>query len=198
MNRTLLYALGITGVFFVLGFLLLSENVIQAQSGSRPSQQYRVQPDAGSRVRQESETMQRPVDQPFEIRFWNWMAQAQYRNWASLPGAPSNAFAGSEPHGAMVKLFVNRLAASNPQQFPNGSVLIKENYAPDGEALKAITVMYRTQGFNPQAGDWYWIKYEPDGQVSRMNGMPISGKVGMCIDCHTDAGGNDFSFLNDK
>ena len=98
----------------------------------------------------------------------------------------------------MVRLFVNRLAASNPQQFPNGSVLIKENYAPDGKALKAITVMYRSQGFNPQAGDWYWIKYEPDGQVSLMNGMPISGKVGMCIDCHAGAGGNDFSFLNDK
>jgi hypothetical protein len=198
MYRKLVITLGVSGTCLASLIFFISENEIRAQSGSRSSQQYRTQPGSERRIQRPAETTRQRVEQPFEVRFWNWLAQAQYHNWASMPGTTTDVFEGSEPHGAMVKVFANRQATSNPQQLPHGSVLIKENFAPDGKTLKAITVMYRSQGFNPQAGDWYWIKYEPDGQVSQMKGMPVSGKAGMCIDCHSSAGGNDYLFSNDK
>ena len=198
MFQKLLCALGIIGVFLTAVIFFVSENEIRAQSGSRSPQRYQSQSGSGSRIQRPAESTQQRIEQPFEVRFWNWLAQAQYHNWASLPGTTADVFEGNEPHGAMVKLFANRQATSSPQQLPHGSVLIKENYAPDGKTLNAITVMYRSQGYNPQAGDWYWIKYEPDGQVSQMTGRPVSGKVGMCIDCHSSAGGNDYLFSNDK
>lgn len=57
--------------------------------------------------------------------------------------------------------------------------------------------MYRTKDYDPAHQDWYWVKYEPDGRVSQMGGMPVGGKVSMCIDCHAGAGGGDFAFAND-
>ena len=32
----------------------------------------------------------------------------------------------------------------------------------------AVTVMYRTKGYNPEGGDWYWAKYNPDGTIAQM------------------------------
>ena len=65
----------------------------------------------------------------------------------------------------------------------------------------AITVMYRTRGFDPQHNDWYWVKYNPDGTVARTpaakGSKRISGKFKSCIDCHSGAKGDDFYFAND-
>ena len=67
----------------------------------------------------------------------------------------------------------------------------------------AITAMYRSKGYNPEAGDWYWIKYNPDGTVAKappeMRSMPLAGKPMGCIKCHGEgAAGNDFAFFNDE
>lgn len=134
----------------------------------------------------------------FEAKFWNWLQQVQYKNWAPIPGQSADAFDGQMPHGAKVKVYVNRVAAGNPKQLPNGSILVKENYGPDGSTLMAITAMFRSEGYDPQHGDWYWVKYEPNGMVSQMNGMAVAGRVGMCAECHSSAEGNDFAFANDS
>ncbi len=42
----------------------------------------------------------------------------------------------------------------------------------DGEQLMAVTPMHRVKGFNPEAGDWFWAKYD------------AAGKVAGCINCH--------------
>ncbi|MEY3175529.1 MAG: cytochrome P460 family protein [Planctomycetaceae bacterium] len=144
---------------------------------------------------------QAPVTQakaPFEQQFWNWLQSSQYRNWAPPAGVSGDAYAGQSPHGAMVKLYANRMAVANAGSLPNGSVIVKENFGPDGTTLMAVTVMYRNVGYDPEHGDWYWAKYEADGQPSRMDGMVVAGKVGMCIECHSSAGGNDFTFANDR
>jgi hypothetical protein len=106
-------------------------------------------------------------------------------------------FPGEGPHGAFLKLYANRVAAGAPRELPHGSILVKENYGPDRQTLMAITVMYRSKGFDPEHHDWYWVKYEPDGRVSQMAGMPVRGKVSMCLECHGGAGGGDFAFTND-
>ncbi|GIW92923.1 MAG: hypothetical protein KatS3mg110_0964 [Pirellulaceae bacterium] len=177
--------LAILILFLATAFALFT--LVWAQSGTR---QRVTTVQEGSRTRTEEAAS-------FEERFWNYLQSVRYQNWASLPGASSDSFPGHSPHGAFVKLFANRTATSGTGQFPPGSIIIKENYGPDRKALMAITVMYRSAGFDPENSDWYWVKYEPDGRVSQMAGKPISGRVAMCIECHKGAGGNDFVFAND-
>ena len=55
---------------------------------------------------------------------------------------------------------------------PDGAIIVKENYGKDKEKLMAITQMYLKKGCNPDAGDWFWAKYGPEGEVMS------SGKVG--------------------
>ncbi|MGD9858110.1 MAG: cytochrome P460 family protein [Planctomycetaceae bacterium] len=139
----------------------------------------------------------RSAPQPsFEQRFWDYLQTSRYQNWAALPSVGADFYPGNSPHGQFVKLYANRTAAAATGEFPSGSILIKENYGPDREALMAVTVMYRSQGYDAEHQDWYWVKYEPNGQVSEMQGMRVAGQVGMCIECHSGAGG-DFVFAND-
>jgi hypothetical protein len=109
--------------------------------------------------------------------------------------------AGDSPHGAFLKMYLNRTAAGNPKKLPNGSIVIKENYGPDQKQLMAVTVMYRAKGYNPKGGDWFWVKYNPNGTVARtppeMGSMPIAGKAAGCINCHSGAVDDDFAFFND-
>jgi hypothetical protein len=134
---------------------------------------------------------------PFHSRFWSWLTTAQYQQWAPLSGQGIDAYPGESPHGAFLKVYANRTAHGNAESFPNGSVIIKENYGKDQKTLMAITVMFKATKYNPQGGDWYWIKYNPDGSVARNRGMMLVGKVQGCIDCHAGAEGDDFVFLND-
>ena len=70
---------------------------------------------------------------------------------------------------------------------PNGAIVVKENYSP-GKKLTAITVMYKKAGFNPENGDWYWLKFSPNGKVQQ------KGKIGGCINCHRSVEKNDWLF----
>ena len=67
--------------------------------------------------------------------------------------------------------------------------------------MKDITVMYRSKGADPQHGDWYWLKYLPDGSIARTpekeGKKAIAGKVASCIECHSKAGGKDLVYSND-
>lgn len=136
----------------------------------------------------------------FDDKLWNYLLRSKYKNWAPVPGKSDAAYEGESPHGAYLKMYLNRLAAGNADSLPNGSIVIKENFTPAKE-LAAITVMYKTAGYNPKAGDWYWVKYNTDGTVASKStpkgAMRLSGRVGGCIDCHGDAGGGDFAFFND-
>ena len=55
--------------------------------------------------------------------------------------------------------------------------------------------------YNPKAGDWYWIKYNPDGKTARTpkekGSKPIAGRFQSCIKCHGGADGDDLLFFND-
>lgn len=128
---------------------------------------------------------------------------AKYTNWAPVPGKTDGFAEGGSPHGAFVKMYLNRTAAGNPKGLPNGSIVVKENYGPEKKQLMAITVMYRSKGYNPDAGDWYWVKFHSNGSVAKappeMQSMPLAGKPMGCIKCHGEsAAGGDFVFLNDE
>ena len=165
-------------------------------------------------------TAQAQSGQEFETKFWQFLIGNNYKQWAPAPGQDGDFFSGQVPHGALLKLYINRSAASNVAGLPIGSVVVLENYRSD-KSLKSISVMYRTKGFNPKANDWYWIEYNPDGSVaddtlavednliaadddsvvslvSNNIAIKMSGQSATCIACHTEAGGADFAFFNDQ
>ena len=65
----------------------------------------------------------------------------------------------------------------------------------------AVTVMYKTPNYNPDAGDWYWVKYLADGKDNQkatpMGNIRLAGKPKGCIECHADAEDGDYAFFND-
>lgn len=143
----------------------------------------------------------RPARKSFEASFWSYLRQVHYRNWAPAAGQGAGHYKGKSPHGAFLKMYLNRIAAADPKGLPYGSIIIKENYDKD-KNLDAITVMYRVKGFDPDHNDWYWVKYNPGGTVATTpadkGSKPIAGRFKSCIDCHSGAKGGDYYFANDK
>ena len=115
-----------------------------------------------------------------------------YTEWKLWPGK-GKLYKGTEPHGALLTTYVNDVALKSIKDkkgMKDGSIIVKENYMPD-KMLAAVTVMYKVKGFNPEAGDWFWMKYAPDGKIEASG---KTGMVDMCIGCHAKEKGNDYLF----
>lgn len=122
---------------------------------------------------------------------WDYITKADpYQQWPLFPGK-DKLYTGRHPHGAFLTTYVSSDAegaiAAKKGILPNGSFVVKENYSPE-KKLAAVTVMYRVQGYDSEAGDWYWAKYAPDGKVLK------DGKVQGCIQCHQAVINNDWIF----
>lgn len=133
---------------------------------------------------------------------------APYTDWPFQPGVPAGYYVGTEPHGMVLRVFVNGVAMQDVQtgaaQHSPGAVLIKENHMPGdtdltgmeaqaalpdfGGNLAVLTYMVKVPGYNPDAGDWFWGRQQPDGTID------AAGRVEGCIGCHTQAAGNDYVF----
>lgn len=113
-----------------------------------------------------------------------------YQQWALFPGK-DKLYKGKHPHGALLTTYVNEVALTGINgkggTLANGSIIVKENFMPN-KMLGAVTVMYRVDSYNPDAGDWFWAKYKADGKIAK------EGKVAGCISCHTAAINNDWIF----
>lgn len=113
-----------------------------------------------------------------------------YESWDFYPGT-GKFYEGKHPHGALLTTYVNKVALKGIEgktgTLAVGAIIVKENYSPD-KKLGAVTIMYRVDGYNPDAGDWFWAKYKADGSIEK------EGKVAGCIGCHTAAINNDWIF----
>jgi hypothetical protein len=122
---------------------------------------------------------------------WNYITKVSpYQNWSSWPDHPGIQ-PGRAPHGPLHKVYVNDHAlhsAKPPVQY--GTIIVKENYSKAKE-LMAITVMYKIPGYNPNAGDWFWVKYTPAGKAK-----PFGQPKG-CIGCHGTKANNDFIIVHE-
>jgi hypothetical protein len=122
----------------------------------------------------------------------------------------SSAYEGNEPHGLILEQTETKLTVAGRRD----AVIVKHNYMRPDDPLStndvmnsgwstnlvAVTVMFRREsGYNPDAGNWFWAKFLPDGSLDRApQGMPLAGRVPGCIQCHADAPGGDQVFLHDR
>lgn len=135
---------------------------------------------------------------------WAHLNDSAYEdNWELWPDTEP-MYEGGEPHGMLLTTRVNDVALraieSGAETMPEGAIVVKQNYMPDGE-LAAVTTMYKRSGFNPEHNDWYFTKHFPDGSldVAEMDGMsmPMEGRVPGCQNCHGQVADNDYLFTAD-
>lgn len=122
-----------------------------------------------------------------------------YTEWGTWPSDQWNNFnanlVSGAPHGNVVRIYVNEVALEAADSFegslPEGSMIVKENYVgedPDNPGqMDSITIMYKVDGFNAEANDWFWVKAKPDGQQ-----IDAEGAVDGCIGCHSQTGHKDY------
>lgn len=121
-----------------------------------------------------------------------WQLMAGYQDWSYFDGH-EGLMKGASPHGKYVRSFINAPGAANQSTPAYGTIIVKENYSKnDLSSLAGLTVMQRIEGYDEENDDWFWARYTPRGKLTH------SGKVAFCSDCHFDADGDDFVFLNDK
>jgi len=134
---------------------------------------------------------------------------APYTEWAFEPNVPAGYYVGIEPHGMILRTFVNDVALQDIEgdatTFSDGAIIVKENHMPgdfdisgmeppapvEGFAgnLAALTFMVKIEGFNPEAGDWFWAKTGAEEGT-----FDAVGAAEGCIACHADAAGDDYVF----
>lgn len=117
---------------------------------------------------------------------WNYITKVSpYTSWSFWPDH-KGMVKGRAPHGPWHKVYVNDKALNStktPVQY--GAIEVKENYN-QSKKLKVITVMYKVKGYNPAAGDWFWVKYQLNGKADKF------GKPKGCISCHGVRADNDY------
>jgi hypothetical protein len=115
-----------------------------------------------------------------------------YTRWKSLSG-DKEFQAGTKPHGPFVVIYLNDAAfrsLGQGKEMARGSICVIENYNEE-KVLTGFGVMHKVPGFNPDGGNWYWMRSTRDGKIE------FFGRVEACIDCHRKAK-TDFMFLGDK
>ncbi|MFN0101206.1 MAG: cytochrome P460 family protein [Bryobacteraceae bacterium] len=120
-----------------------------------------------------------------------FLANSNYREaWRLWPGTMEKQ-ASAAPHGATVSIWLNELAynaiQSRAGRMPDGALIVKENFMPD-RTLAALTVMYKSTGFDPANNDWYWLQQTADGTAA------AEGRVQGCTNCHNAVASNDLLY----
>jgi hypothetical protein len=122
---------------------------------------------------------------------WSHLEDADYTVNFQLWPQKGELYPGTEPHGMLLTTYLNDVAfdalAGKAGAMPVGAIVVKENYMPDS-ILAAITVMYKVDGYNPDFGDWFFVKRLANGTIE------ASGRVPMCQTCHSAQTANDYLF----
>jgi len=125
-------------------------------------------------------------------RLWTRISEEHdYRDYSYWPGH-EGLQPGQAPHGPYHKVFVNPTLYNalpvEDKTVPDGGIIVKENYSAD-EQLASLTVMSKVEGYNPEAGNWFWAKYGPDGEIQ------AEGTPNGCISCHAGMKQNDYVII---
>ncbi len=114
--------------------------------------------------------------------------------WANVPGWEGVNASCDGTHGPRVQVWADSVAieaiGAGVTTFPGGATLVKAAYDDDGVTLRSTTLMQKQAGFAPDAGDWYWARYDAAGTATN------AGAVTMCSGCHASAV-KDYAFTLD-
>lgn len=149
-------------------------------------------------------------DLEYAKKLWDAMVQSRLVGDRAMISVP---YKGVHPHGEILDTLDGYLVVGDH----DGRLIVKRNYGGKGigkemvannpaKYLQAITVMYkREKGYDSDNLDWFWVKYDPEGQVLKNpKGLPLAGRVAKgnnkegCIACHAKAPGDDFVYNNDR
>jgi len=124
-------------------------------------------------------------------KLWNYITKkSSYKKWGFWPDH-KGLQKGRAPHGPLHKVYVNLFGLSSAKPpVKYGTIAVKENFNKNRE-LKVITVMYKVKGYNPDGGDWFWVKYSPEGRADKY------GKPNGCLGCHGVRYDNDFILVHE-
>lgn len=149
-------------------------------------------------------------DLAFAGTLWKTMQAQRLVGEKATISAP---YKGVFPHGEVLDTLDGYLSVGGHDD----RLIIKRNYGGKGitremvadnpaKYLQAITVMFkREKGYDPENKDWFWVKYDSQGQVLKNpDGIPLAGRVAKgnkkegCIACHTKAPGHDMVYNNNR
>ena len=147
-------------------------------------------------------------DVEYAAKLWKVLEKEHFIGRHAIYSSP---YTGRQPHGAVLDTIDGELKVRGE----TGAVIVKRNYGGEGVSkqsvannpekyLMAVTVMYKRKGYDPEDGDWFWAKYNPDGSLAKNSkGVALAGRVAKdasegCIACHKAAPGGDFVFNNDR
>lgn len=156
----------------------------------------------------EEHAKEEAIKVPPEIaaELWSLIQTEDYReHWKMWPGKEA-LYKGPAPHGALLTTYINSIGyeavLKKENELPPGTIIVMENYMQD-KTLEAITVMYNLVPFDPQHGNWFWVKFAPDGKPMKMERdgetITLAGKVTECIECHSvSSSGTQYIMTNPK
>jgi len=123
---------------------------------------------------------------------WDFIQKEKYQSWKMWPGTEPQ-YKGPEPHGAFLTTYVNQIAFDSIKakkgKFADGSMIVQDNFDKN-KKLKHVDVMYKVKGYNPKAGDWFWVQFKANGKVDQ------EGKIDECIKCHEAQKSNDYVYTS--
>ncbi|MBI2478454.1 MAG: cytochrome P460 family protein [Planctomycetia bacterium] len=158
---------------------------------------YSQQAGSGSSRSAPSRATRPQTPAEFYNNFWQHLTKpgAAYNTWKPLEHEPPNVEV-ENPHGTESLTYANDVAAKDPKNLPIGSILVREDY-DDQRQRQSISVLYRVKDYDPEHGNWYYLRFTETGTVMKgHDNKPLAGKVSSCIDCHAKARGKDFVFSN--
>ncbi|MBK8172870.1 MAG: hypothetical protein IPK60_21400 [Sandaracinaceae bacterium] len=97
---------------------------------------------------------------------------------------------GTSPHGEVQIWYstnIESVLGDATITVLRGTVSIKTSNGDGVAGVDALAVMIKqAPGYDPDNGDWLYEMRTPDGVVMNdpESGMPMSGRIPMCIQCH--------------
>ena len=128
-----------------------------------------------------------------------WDQMGQFEDWSHPDGWDGVVASEDGTHGPYVEIWASPEAMdawSSDTPVPDGSIVVKCGYQDAGGATPtsagcALTAMMKVEGYAPDAGDWFWAKFDPT------TGDPeVTGTGNNCSACHgaSDQDGDWFLF----
>jgi len=119
------------------------------------------------------------------------------KNWTAM----STNYRASE-HGMFLQVYADTAAAPSYRLYekgarmPEGATLLKRSFrvGADGkaEAFRIFIMTREKPGYAPEANDWRFAVFQPDGSLIGETGGRGDANVRFCVECHRAAHAQDY------